>query len=149
MPAQTRRREIDERAHLGHGEAPVRRQQVDRQRGGLVVAQDNLEQKIAEQQRRILVLQSQLMNSSHKEESKNTSAEPTLVDRDRPGKAHPLADFSPVVPDGLVGSSPRIKDLLHLVRKVAASQSAVLLRGESGTGKEILARALHENSPRP
>jgi transcriptional regulator with GAF, ATPase, and Fis domain len=41
-----------------------------------------------------------------------------------------------------------VRQLLHLVRKVAASPSAVLLRGESGTGKELLARALHEHSPR-
>jgi transcriptional regulator with GAF, ATPase, and Fis domain len=37
---------------------------------------------------------------------------------------------------------------MQLIRRVAASSSAVLLRGESGTGKELLARALHENSPR-
>jgi DNA-binding NtrC family response regulator len=37
---------------------------------------------------------------------------------------------------------------LHLVRKVSASEAAVLLRGESGTGKGLLAAALHENSPR-
>jgi transcriptional regulator with GAF, ATPase, and Fis domain len=34
------------------------------------------------------------------------------------------------------------------VRKIAASQATVLLRGESGTGKELLARAVHEHSPR-
>jgi transcriptional regulator with GAF, ATPase, and Fis domain len=48
----------------------------------------------------------------------------------------------------MVGSSPQVQQLMHLVRRVAASPSAVLLRGESGTGKELLARALHENSPR-
>jgi transcriptional regulator with GAF, ATPase, and Fis domain len=105
-------------------------------------------EKIAEQQRRILVLQSQLMSSSNKEEARKGSPEPALADQNQSPKADPSADASPVVPDGLVGSSPRIRDLLHLVRKVAASQSAVLLRGESGTGKEILALALHENSPR-
>jgi transcriptional regulator with GAF, ATPase, and Fis domain len=41
-----------------------------------------------------------------------------------------------------------VRHLLHQVRKVAASQSEVLIRGESGTGKELLARALHETSPR-
>ena len=35
-----------------------------------------------------------------------------------------------------------------MVRKVAASESSVLVRGESGTGKELLAKAIHENSPR-
>jgi transcriptional regulator with GAF, ATPase, and Fis domain len=48
----------------------------------------------------------------------------------------------------MVGSSPAVRQLLHLVRKVSASPSAVLLRGESGTGKELLARAIHEHSPR-
>jgi transcriptional regulator with GAF, ATPase, and Fis domain len=52
------------------------------------------------------------------------------------------------VAEGFVGSGPQVRQLLELVRKVAASESAVLLRGESGTGKELLARALHENSPR-
>jgi DNA-binding NtrC family response regulator len=41
-----------------------------------------------------------------------------------------------------------MRALLEIVRKVSATQSAVLLRGESGTGKELLARALHENSAR-
>ena len=50
--------------------------------------------------------------------------------------------------DGLIGSSPQVRLLLHLVRKVAPAPSAVLLRGESGTGKGLLARAIHDNSPR-
>src|SRR5262249_48779438 len=48
----------------------------------------------------------------------------------------------------LVGSSPEIRQLLHLVRKVAATDAVVLIRGETGTGKELLAREVHENSPR-
>src|SRR5205085_666948 len=50
--------------------------------------------------------------------------------------------------ESIVGSSPVIRQLLQLVKRVAASPSSVLLRGESGTGKELLARALHENSAR-
>jgi transcriptional regulator with GAF, ATPase, and Fis domain len=41
-----------------------------------------------------------------------------------------------------------VRQLLYLVRKVAPTPSAVLLRGESGTGKGLLARAIHDNSPR-
>src|SRR5207248_529159 len=50
--------------------------------------------------------------------------------------------------DGLIGSGPAMRHLLDLVRKVSASQSAVLIRGESGTGKGVVARLLHENSAR-
>jgi len=50
--------------------------------------------------------------------------------------------------DGIKGRSPAIMTVLETVRKVAGSNSSVLIRGESGTGKELLARALHENSPR-
>src|SRR5262245_33458744 len=50
--------------------------------------------------------------------------------------------------NGIVGGSPPVRELLRLVRKVSGSQSAVLIRGESGTGKELLARALHDHSPR-
>jgi transcriptional regulator with GAF, ATPase, and Fis domain len=97
-------------------------------------------EKIAEQQRRILALQSQL-NSGVREDRRARSA------GDGPSSpAHPAPDAE--LPEGMVGSGPQVRQLMHLVRKVAASQSAVLLRGESGTGKELLARALHENSPR-
>jgi transcriptional regulator with GAF, ATPase, and Fis domain len=48
----------------------------------------------------------------------------------------------------MVGSSPIILQLLHLVRKVASTDAVVLVRGESGTGKELLARAVHETSGR-
>lgn len=49
---------------------------------------------------------------------------------------------------GIKGSSAAILEVLDTVKKVAASSSSVLIRGESGTGKELLARAIHENSPR-
>jgi DNA-binding NtrC family response regulator len=47
-----------------------------------------------------------------------------------------------------VGESAAMKDVFATIRKVAASNATVLVRGETGTGKELVARALHETSPR-
>ncbi len=114
----------------------------------------NKVEKIAEQQRRIMVLQSQLMNSDARSRAAllahPTPANGTATDD---GPATPPADAPvrvpvPDLPEGMIGSSPQVQQLMHVVRKVAASSSAVLLRGESGTGKELLARAVHDNSPR-
>ncbi|ENO92029.1 Fis family transcriptional regulator [Thauera sp. 28] len=51
-------------------------------------------------------------------------------------------------PMGLVGHSAAIEQLRGLVRRVGQMPSTVLLLGESGTGKEVVARALHQTSPR-
>jgi len=48
----------------------------------------------------------------------------------------------------MIGDSPGIRQLLTLVKQVAPTSATVLVRGESGTGKELVARALHEGSPR-
>jgi two-component system, NtrC family, response regulator HydG len=48
----------------------------------------------------------------------------------------------------LVGDSEPVQRLLSQVRKAAASDATVLVRGESGTGKELVARMLHQLSPR-
>jgi transcriptional regulator with PAS, ATPase and Fis domain len=51
--------------------------------------------------------------------------------------------------DGIVGESPAIARLLDLIHRVAPKdQTTVLIRGETGTGKELVARAIHDNSPR-
>jgi two-component system response regulator HydG len=48
----------------------------------------------------------------------------------------------------IVGESEPVQRLLAQVRKAAASSATVLVRGESGTGKELVARMLHQQSPR-
>jgi DNA-binding NtrC family response regulator len=48
----------------------------------------------------------------------------------------------------IIGTSEPIVQLFELIRKVADTDSTVLLLGESGTGKELIARALHYNSQR-
>jgi formate hydrogenlyase transcriptional activator len=48
----------------------------------------------------------------------------------------------------LIGSSPRFRALLAEVARVAPVDSAVLIQGETGTGKEVIARTIHEASPR-
>ncbi len=50
--------------------------------------------------------------------------------------------------EGIIGESEVIRSLLEKITIVAKSNSPVLLRGESGTGKELIAKALHELSPR-
>ena len=49
---------------------------------------------------------------------------------------------------GMVGSCPSMKELFRRIRKVALTNSSVLIHGESGTGKELVAKALHEASSR-
>ncbi|MDX6771196.1 MAG: sigma-54 dependent transcriptional regulator [Elusimicrobiota bacterium] len=49
---------------------------------------------------------------------------------------------------GIVSASPEMRKVLELVSKVAVTDATVLVTGESGTGKELIARAIHENSPR-
>ncbi|MCB1955232.1 MAG: sigma-54-dependent Fis family transcriptional regulator [Rhodocyclaceae bacterium] len=49
---------------------------------------------------------------------------------------------------GLVGHSEPVRQLRSMIQRIAPMPSTVLLTGESGTGKEVLARALHQTSPR-
>src|SRR6476619_1049146 len=50
--------------------------------------------------------------------------------------------------DRIVGSSPALQRVLGVVKKVAKSNTTVLIHGETGTGKELIAGAIHHNSLR-
>jgi DNA-binding NtrC family response regulator len=52
------------------------------------------------------------------------------------------------VSGAMVGSSPKMIELYKEIARVAPTRSTVLILGESGTGKELVARAIHQNSPR-
>ena len=49
---------------------------------------------------------------------------------------------------GVWGTNPTIEGIFEVLRRIAPTNISVLIEGESGTGKELLARAIHNNSPR-
>ncbi|PKN51277.1 MAG: two-component system response regulator [Deltaproteobacteria bacterium HGW-Deltaproteobacteria-13] len=53
-----------------------------------------------------------------------------------------------VTADKIIYNSPRMAELINLAGRVAASKASILIQGESGTGKELLARLIHQLSPR-
>jgi two-component system response regulator PilR (NtrC family) len=50
--------------------------------------------------------------------------------------------------DNIIGQSPGMQQVFHLIKKVSVTKGNVLVTGKSGTGKELVARAIHYNSPR-
>jgi two-component system response regulator AtoC len=50
--------------------------------------------------------------------------------------------------ENIVGKSPAMEEVFEVVQQVAPTRATVLLQGESGTGKELVARAIHQLSPR-
>jgi DNA-binding NtrC family response regulator len=57
-------------------------------------------------------------------------------------------DKKGVIADKIVYKSPRMAEVINMAGRVAASKASVLIQGESGTGKELLARLIHQLSPR-
>ena len=88
-------------------------------------------ESISEQQRQLTALRAEL--TILQQEAGQNPVQQSDVELDR---------------EGVRGSSPALLAVLSQVRKVARSDSTVLIRGESGTGKELLARVIHRNSER-
>ena len=61
-------------------------------------------------------------------------------------EGRPAADGAVAMP--VVAEDPAMREVVDTARRVAAAESTVLLLGESGTGKEVVARLIHEASPR-
>ena len=50
--------------------------------------------------------------------------------------------------EGIVYAGPQMQNLIDRLKRIAPTDATVLITGESGTGKELIARAIHQNSPR-
>ena len=136
MPYEDEETGLPRRAQLGGDPgAPLGRASSRRWRRLNQELRDKVD-KIAEQQRRILILQDQLTGRGRDGDARRARR---LAGRPRP---------TPEVFEPIKGSGPAVRQMIDVARKVAASPSAVLIRGESGTGKELLAEAIHAASPR-
>jgi DNA-binding NtrC family response regulator len=60
---------------------------------------------------------------------------------------HKKLEENAVIPT-IIGDHPKVREVFRIVAKIAPTASTVLIYGESGTGKELVARAIHDGSPR-
>jgi transcriptional regulator with GAF, ATPase, and Fis domain len=65
-----------------------------------------------------------------------------------PHKIIPIGSPSQTAFKDIIGQSPSMKKIFRIVEKVAGSDTTIMLNGETGTGKGVIARAIHECSPR-
>ena len=63
-----------------------------------------------------------------------------------PSAAKTIAEDTP--PSSIIGSSPKMLEVYRAIARVAPTNTPVLIVGASGTGKELVARAIHQHSPR-
>jgi two-component system response regulator HydG len=50
--------------------------------------------------------------------------------------------------EGVIGNSPQMLDVITKLQRIAPTDATVLIQGDTGTGKELVAKAIHQNSPR-
>ncbi len=60
---------------------------------------------------------------------------------------HKRLEETATIPN-IIGDHPKIREVFRIISKIAPTGSTVLIYGESGTGKELVARAIHDRSPR-
>lgn len=63
-------------------------------------------------------------------------------------RSNPAGDASGQNLPGVIGNSPPMREVFRTTRQVAPSKACVLILGETGSGKELIARAVHDLSPR-
>lgn len=66
----------------------------------------------------------------------------------RPAEEEEMCPDVPRFYSGAIACSPAMQRIFHLVETLEHSEAGVLISGESGTGKEVVARAIHQHSPR-
>src|SRR6478609_9633934 len=84
-----------------------------------------------------------LIGKTLKEEEARPDIDPALLESPALGAAATQFEYA-----NMIGESGVMRQIYEQVSQVARTNATALLRGESGTGKELVARAIHQNSPR-